>query len=674
MGIPSRCRLASAPVAGGCASQPAMQRHIAVVALVVVVATTVTFAAPAKTEVVHELDADAASERGTFELGMAKSSSPAPGKAPAAAKEAATPAKKAGGAPASYKAAQAHIQNLVDNTDIGKLVTRSKRALAKRVLERQAKVAPKDPNPEPLSDREKKEQKAAAEKKLKRDKLLEKKQVAAMKKAVVNAKDAKAKSTINKHITEVHGQKAVAKAEEKRVAANSKARNSVNDARHDAQEAQKALDHIKDRMDKVVHSGNAKALHALQVQKKAAQAKVKAANRAVVDATRASEDTKTAGANSLVDAKVASNVANEKAADTAKMAQDKVESTVKRAASKATASANKVAADQKAKAKVEQKPAAKPKENWQRHAEHVFANAKETVSSKKGPGKGRSQERSEKADLVIQKAHVMIEKIKKLNEMAKDRTAAPVKAGQTSAAVANADAEKLAMEAEREAKVASDAAEKVGVLEAKAVVDKGAATALAAAKAAEQKALESANAALAKAKAAAENGGTAGKKVAAKADAKAKQTKLKAEADKAKAEADKAKVAAPGDQKKVAAATKKAEKAKAAAKTAMVKADAKQALPKADAAADKAKQDQAAAHVLAKGVNAIPGVSSIHSQSVKEIVKARFAEQIANGDKKVPTKKKAPPAAKKKAPPAKGSSTAGKKEAPPAAKKPTKKP
>merc|ERR1711871_1101713 len=645
MGIPSRCRLASAPVAGGCASQPAMQRHIAVVALVVVVATTVTFAAPAKTEVVHELDADAASERGTFELGMAKSSSPAPGKAPAAAKEAATPAKKAGGAPASYKAAQAHIQNLVDNTDIGKLVTRSKRALAKAKLERQGKVAPKDPNPEPLSDKEKKEQKAAAEKKLKRDKLLEKKQVAAMKKAVVKAKDAKAKSTIDKHITAVHGQKAVAKAEEKRVAANSKARNSVNDARHDAQEAQKALDHIKDRMDKVVHSGNAKALHALQVQKKAAQAKVKAANRAVVDATRASEDTKTAGANSLVDAKVASNVANEKAVDTAKMAQDKVESTVKRAASKATASANKVAAGQKAKAKVEQKPVAKPKENWQRHAEHVFANAKETVSSKKGPGKSRSQERSEKAYSVIQKAHVMIEKIKKLNEMAKDRTAAPVKAGQTSAAVANADAEKLAMEAEREAKVASDAAEKVGVLEAKA-------------------------------------------------DAKAKQTKLKAEADKAKAEADKAKVdakkkaadqaaavaaekakaAAPGDQKKVAAATKKAEKAKAAAKTAKVKADAKQALPKADAAADKAKQDQAAAHVLAKGVNAIPGVSSIHSQSVKEIVKARFAEQVANGDIKVPTKKKAPPAAKKKAPPAKGSSTAGKKKAPPAAKKPTKKP
>merc|ERR1711871_1225434 len=243
MGIPSRCRLASAPVAGGCASQPAMQRHIAVVALVVVVATTVTFAAPAKTEVVHELDADAASERGTFELGMAKSSSPAPGKAPAA-KEAAKPAKKAGEAPASHKAAQAHIQKLVDDTDIGKLVTRSKRALAKRVLERQGKVAPKDPNPEPLSDKEKKEQKAAAEKKLKRDKLLEKKQVAAMKKAVVKAKDAKAKSTIDKHITEVHGQKAAAKAEEKRVAANSKARNSVNDARHDAQEAQKALDHI----------------------------------------------------------------------------------------------------------------------------------------------------------------------------------------------------------------------------------------------------------------------------------------------------------------------------------------------------------------------------------------------------------------------------------------------
>merc|ERR1711871_1533413 len=294
MGIPSRCRLASAPVAGG-VGFPAMQRHIAVVALVVVVATTVTFAAPAKTEVVHELDADAASERGAFELGMAKSSSPAPGKAPAA-KEAAKPAKKAGEAPASHKAAQAHIQKLVDNTDIGKLVTRSKRPLAKRVLERQGKVAPKDPNPEPLSDKEKKEQKAAAEKKLKRDKLLEKKQVAAMKKAVVKAKDAKAKSTIDKHITEVHGQKAVAKAEEKRVAANSKARNSVNDARHDAQEAQKALDHIKDRMDKVVHSGNAKALHALQVQKKAAQAKVKAANRAVVDA------------------KVASNVANEKAA------------------------------------------------------------------------------------------------------------------------------------------------------------------------------------------------------------------------------------------------------------------------------------------------------------------------------------------------------------------------
>merc|ERR1711871_1711747 len=74
------------------------------------------------------------------------------------AKEAKVDAKEASkvsaNTPASYRAQQKHIQDLVDAVDIDKLVARSKRALAKRILERQGKPVPKDPDPEPLSDRE----------------------------------------------------------------------------------------------------------------------------------------------------------------------------------------------------------------------------------------------------------------------------------------------------------------------------------------------------------------------------------------------------------------------------------------------------------------------------------------------------------------------------------------
>merc|ERR1712118_123039 len=100
-----------------------------------------------------------------------------------------------------------------------------------------------------------------------------------------------------------------------------------------------------------------------------------------------------------------------------------------------------------------------------------------------------------------------------------------------------------------------------------------------------------------------------------------------------------------GDKTAVAAATKKADKAKQKEKLAKIKADAK-AVPVTDKTAVAAKADAAAAKVIEKtDINDIPGVSSLHTQSVTEIAKARFAQLIASVDIKVPTKAKSAPVA-----------------------------
>merc|ERR1712006_16894 len=98
-----------------------------------------------------------------------------------------------------------------------------------------------------------------------------------------------------------------------------------------------------------------------------------------------------------------------------------------------------------------------------------------------------------------------------------------------------------------------------------------------------------------------------------------------------------------------AAATKKADKAKQKEKLAKIKADA-EAVPVTDKTAVAAKADAAAAKVIEKtDINDIPGVSSLRTRSVTEIAKARFAQLIASGDIKVPTKAKSAPIAADKA-------------------------
>merc|ERR1711959_158238 len=91
-------------------------------------------------------------------------------------------------------------------------------------------------------------------------------------------------------------------------------------------------------------------------------------------------------------------------------------------------------------------PSPKKKEDWQKAYENVVQVAKPAANGKK-PGKSRSQERAEKSYAVIQRANVMIEKIKKLNEMSKDNSKAPtVDKGKTNEAlnVAKAKAEETA--------------------------------------------------------------------------------------------------------------------------------------------------------------------------------------------------------------------------------------
>merc|ERR1712100_69060 len=526
------------------------------------------------------------------------------------AKEAKVDAKEASkvsaNTPASYKAQQKHIQDLVDAVDIDKLVARSKRALAKRILERQGKPVTKDPDPEPLSDREKKEKEELEEKKLKFMKKEEIRKVAEMKAAQKAAADAKEQGIVKEAETKVANKNAVKKAELDRVANNDKARKAIDDARAARDRAENSLERVEAKWDVTVEKGDPKQVRALAIKLKVAKQRLQNRAANIKTVTREAQDTKTAGANKLVEAKAKAVSDEEQVSAKIKMASQKAVDLVQVDVKRAESVANKV---EKEKKKITP-PSPKKKEDWQKAYENVVQVAKPTASGKKPPGKTRSQERAEKSYAVIQRANVMIEKIKKLNEMSKDNSKAPtVDKGKTNEALNVAKAKELATEAEKHAQVAAVAAKNVAAISA-------------------QPPSADTEAALAK--------------------AKAEETAAKEKADEALAQAKKA-AKGSGDKTAVAAATKKADKAKQKEKLAKIKADAK-AVPVTDKTAVAAKADAAAAKVIEKtDINDIPGVSSLHTQSVTEIAKARFAQLIASGDIKVPTKAKSAPIAADKA-------------------------
>merc|ERR1711871_709440 len=191
------------------------------------------------------------------------------------AKEAKVDAKEASkvsaNTPASYRAQQKHIQDLVDAVDIDKLVARSKRALAKRILERQGKPVPKDPDPEPLSDREKKEKEELEEKKLKFMKKEEIRKVAEMKAAQKAAADAKEQGIVKEAETKVANKNAVKKAELDRVANNDKARKAIDDARASRDRAENSLERVEAKWDVTVEKGDPKQVRALAIKLKVAK-------------------------------------------------------------------------------------------------------------------------------------------------------------------------------------------------------------------------------------------------------------------------------------------------------------------------------------------------------------------------------------------------------------------
>merc|ERR1711871_1611001 len=572
------------------------------------------------------------------------------------AKEAKVDAKEASkvsaNTPASYRAQQKHIQDLVDAVDIDKLVARSKRALAKRILDRQGKPVPKDPDPEPLSDREKKEKEELEEKKLKFMKKEEIRKVAEMKAAQKAAADAKEQGIVKEAETKVANKNAVKKAELDRVANNDKARAARD-------RAENSLERVEAKWDVTVEKGDPKQVRALAIKLKVAKQRLQNRAANIKTVTREAQDTKTAGADKLVEAKAKAVSDEEQVSAKIKMASQKAADLVQVDVKRAESVANKV---EKEKKKITP-PSPKKKEDWQKAYENVVQVAKPTASGKKPPGKTRSQERAEKSYAVIQRANVMIEKIKKLNEMSKDNSKAPtVDKGKTNEALNVAKAKELATEAEKHAQVAAVAAKNVAAISGQPP-SADTEAALAKAKAEETAAKEKADEALAQAKKAAKAGGKESKAIEKKAEAKAEQAKLKAKADKEAAKAEKSKVEAKkketqaavkvaeekakaakgsGDKTAVAAATKKADKAKQKEKLAKIKADAK-AVPVTDKTA-------VAAKVIEKtDINDIPGVSSLHTQSVTEIAKARFAQLIASGDIKVPTKAKSAPIAADKA-------------------------
>merc|ERR1711968_147454 len=489
------------------------------------------------------------------------------------AKEAKVDAKEASkvsaNTPASYRAQQKHIQDLVDAVDIDKLVARSKRALAKRILERQGKPVPKDPDPEPLSDREKKEKEELEEKKLKFMKKEEIRKVAEMKAAQKAAADAKEQGIVKEAETKVANKNAVKKAEMDRVTNNNKARKAIDDARVARDRAENSLERVEAKWDVTVEKGDPKQVRAVAIKLKVAKQRLQNRIANIKTVTREAQDTKTAGANKLVEAKAKAVTDEEQVSAKIKMASQKAADLIKKDVKIAESVANKV---EKEKRKITP-PSPKKKEDWQKAYENVVQVAKPAANGKK-PGKSRSQERAEKSYAVIQRANVMIEKIKKLNEMSKDNSKAPtVDKGKTNEALNVAKAKELATEAEKHAQVAAVAAKNVAAISAQ---PPSADTEAALAK-------EKADEALAQAKKAAKAGGKESKAIEKKAEAKAEQAKLKAKADKEAAKAEKSKVEAKkketqaavkvaeekakaakgsGDKTAVAAATKKADKAK----------------------------------------------------------------------------------------------------------------
>merc|ERR1711871_1099612 len=539
------------------------------------------------------------------------------------AKEAKVDAKEASkvsaNTPASYRAQQKHIQDLVDAVDIDKLVARSKRALAKRILERQGKPVPKDPDPEPLSDREKKEKEELEEKKLKFMKKEEIRKVAEMKAAQKAAADAKEQGIVKEAETKVANKNAVKKAEMDRVTNNNKARKAIDDARVARDRAENSLERVEATWDTTVEKGDPKQVRAVAIKLKVAKQRLQNRIANIKTVTREAQDTKTAGANKLVEAKAKAVTDEEQVSAKIKMVSQKAADLIKKDVKIAETVANKV---EKEKKKIT--PPSPKKKEWQKAYENVVQVAKPAANGKK-PGKTRSQERAEKSYAVIQRANVMIEKIKKLNEMSKDNSKAPtVDKGKTNEALNVAKAKELATEAEKHAQVSAVAAKNVAAISAQPP-SADTEAALAKAKAEETAAKEKADAALEQAKEAAKAGGKESKAIEKKAEAKAEQAKLKAKAD------------------------KEADKAKQKEKLAKIKADAK-AVPVTDKTAVAAKADAAAAKVIEKtDINDIPGVSSLHTQSVTAIAKARFAQLIASGDIKVPTKAKSAPVAADKA-------------------------
>merc|ERR1711968_9386 len=304
------------------------------------------------------------------------------------AKEAKVDAKEASkvsaNTPASYKAQQKHIQDLVDAVDIDKLVARSKRALAKRILERQGKPVPKDPDPEPLSDREKKE------KKLKFMKKEEIRKVAEMKAAQKAAADAKEQGIVKEAETKVANKNAVKKAELDRVANNDKARKAIDDARTARDRAENSLERVEAKWDVTVEKGDPKQVRALAIKLKVGKQRLQNRAANIKTVTREAQDTKTAGANKLVEAKAKAVSDEEQVSAKIKMASQKAADLVQVDVKRAESVANKV---EKEKKKITP-PSPKKKEDWQKAYENVVQVAKPAANGKK-PGKSRSQERAE---------------------------------------------------------------------------------------------------------------------------------------------------------------------------------------------------------------------------------------------------------------------------------------
>lgn len=546
----------------------------------------------------------------------------------------------------NFKTEEEQVADMIKSVDIQKLVSRSKAALAKQLLQAQGKPTPAAPAVEEKTELEKKEEE---EKKAIAEKVAAEQEAQAVKQ-MNEAKEEAAKKVLEEKkaakLAKVEGRKTLRKAKQDKVKSIAAARAEMQHARMSLLNKRRELSATSMDWEMAVSTGVAQKVHAVQMKKNGLKKQIRVLSSALSDARRNVEDVTATANNEIAEAR-----AQLKTDEENYYAQLEAEHQKEKLATEERTQAAESAGNAQA--------AVLPPKNgeWVGFYKNIVQNAKQTADSvltgKAPPGKPRSVERAEKTQAIILKAHSAIAKMKKM-----DAAQVVEKPGATADEIAQQEkTRELAAVAEEHSKEAAAASKKVADLTAATAAADAAGKAglqsqLQNAKQEEVAATTKAESSLEAAKVASATGGEDAKALETKAEAAAEQTKLKAENDaaalkleeetrKAAADTAAAKVQAAandaqaaadsGDAAGAEAAAQKMSEAKVAENSEAVNAQvAAASAASVDTTATAAAAAGAAAQQLEQvGVDNMPEVSALHEQSVTAIAKDHFKELIA---------------------------------------------